>query len=99
MQHLKRPLVSLDVELIAGRAVERTASVGADLGGDGERAQEAEGAASHGGVGHIQMYGYLAASAQMDASGRVEQPGELGESVAVVPGRYPRELVAEILRE
>ena len=41
----------------------------------------------------------LAAPAQMHAAGDVEEPGELGEPVAVRIRRDLRELVAQILRE
>jgi hypothetical protein len=39
------------------------------------------------------------AALQVDAAGGVEQPEELREAVAGAPGRDPRKLVAEVLRE
>ena len=45
------------------------------------------------------MHGHLTAPAKVDAAGRVKEPGELRQPVAVAPRGDPRELVAEVLRE
>jgi len=45
------------------------------------------------------MHGDLAAALQMDASCGMEEPGELGEPIALAPRRDRRELAPEILRE
>jgi hypothetical protein len=45
------------------------------------------------------MDGDLAAAFQMDAACRMEEPGELGEPIALASRRDRRELVPEILRE
>ena len=73
--------------------------VGADLRLDVERAQQRERAPRDGGAREIEMERDLAAAAQVHAAGDVEEPGELGEPVAVRIRRDLRELVAEILRE
>jgi hypothetical protein len=99
VQYLQRAFGSFDVELVARRALECPAAIGPDLGRDAERAQEAEGAARDCRVGDVQMYGDLTTPAKVDAAGRVKEPGELREPIAVAPRGDPRELVAEVLRE
>jgi hypothetical protein len=73
--------------------------IGADLRGDAEAPQEAEGPPRDGRVGDIEMNCHLAAAAEVHAAGEVEKPRELGQPVALVPRCDRRELVAEILRE
>ena len=99
VQDLERALVACDMQLIARRTVEGTALIRADLGCDAECAQQAERASRNGRVGHVEMDRDLAASPQVDAAGRVEEAGELGQSIAFAPRRDRGELVAEILRE
>jgi hypothetical protein len=99
VQHLERPVVPGDVELVARRPVERASTVGPDFRGDPELAEEAEGSAGDGGLGDVEVHRDLAAPTEVDASGRVKEPGELGEPVAVAQRRDRGQLGAEILRE
>ena len=87
------------MELVARRLVERGALVRADLRLDVERAQERERAAGDGRAREVEVDGDVAAAAQVRAAGDVEEPGQLGEPVAVASRRDRGELVAEILRE
>jgi hypothetical protein len=93
MQHLKRTLFAVDVQLVARRAVEGAPPVRPDLGGDAESPQQAERTPSHGGVRKVEVNGHLATSPQVDAAGRVEEAGELRQPVAIATGRYAGELV------
>ena len=99
VQNLQRPVVSGDVQLVAGSPVEGASPVGADLGGDAERPQEAEGAPRHGGVDDVEVNRDLAAALQVLAARGVKQPRQLGEAVARAARRDGRELVSEVLRE
>jgi hypothetical protein len=99
VQHLQRPLVARDVQLVTRRPVEGAAAVRPDLGGDAEAAKEGERAARDGRLGDVEVDGDLAASTQVDATGDVEKPRQLREPVAVPPERGRSELGAEILRE
>jgi len=99
VQHLKRVLVTGDVQLVARPSVECAPAVRPDLGGDAERAQEAEGAACHGRIGDVEVDRDLSATLQVNAAGRVKEPGELSQPIALIPRRDRRELVAKILRE
>src|SRR5438132_4890454 len=99
IQRLVRARRSLDVELIARRAVERLALVGTDLRLDVERAQQTERTACNGRAGEIEVDVDVAASAEVDAARDVEEPGELGEAVAVRLRRDRGELFAQIVRE
>jgi hypothetical protein len=45
------------------------------------------------------MHGNLATALEMHATGGMEEPGELGETIALASRRDRRELVPEILRE
>jgi hypothetical protein len=87
------------VQLVAGSSVEGAAPVGADLGGDAKRPQEAEGAPRDGGVDDVEVNRNLAAALQVLAAGGMKQPRQLGEAVARAARRDGRELVSEIFRE
>ncbi len=93
---VRRPL---DVQLVARRTAERVLLVRADLRVDAERAQERERAPRDGGAHRSRWSVDLAAAAQVDAPGDVEEPRQLGEPVAVGLRRDRGELVAEILRK
>ena len=88
-----------DVELVAGRAVEGVLLVRTDLRLDVEGAQKREGAPGYGRAGQIEMQGDLPTAAQMHAAGDVEQPRELGETIAVGIRGDLGELVAQVVRE
>ena len=87
------------MQLVARRARERVLLVRADLRLDLERAQERERAPRDRRARQVEMQRDLAAPAQMHAAGDVEEPGELGEAIAVRIRRDLRELVAQLLRE
>jgi hypothetical protein len=70
-----------------------------DLGQNTESTQETERSTGDGGVADIEVHGDLAAALEMDAPGRMEEPRELGEPVALAARRDRRELVPEVLRE
>ena len=73
-----------DVELVARATSERPPRVRPDLGLDAEAADEPDGPARDGRLGEVEVDRELAVPAQVQAAGRVEEPGELGEPVAVV---------------
>src|SRR6478609_1510001 len=62
-------LRSFHVQLVSRRTVERTPSVGADLGFDVERPEERERAARDGRAREIEVEGDLAAAAQVEPAG------------------------------
>jgi hypothetical protein len=99
VQNLQGPVVSGNVQLVARSPVESSSPVGADLGGDAERAQEAEGAPRDGWIDDIEVNRDLATALQVLAAGGVEQPRELSEAVARAARRDGRQLVSEVLRE
>jgi hypothetical protein len=99
VQDLQRAFVPGDVQLIPRTAFERSTAVGAYLRRDPEGAEEGKGATCDRGVRDVEMDGNLAATFQVDAAGRVKEPRELRETVAVASRRDCRELVAEVLRE
>ena len=82
------------MELVAGRAVESAARVGADLGLDAARAQQRERAAGDSRARNVEVDVDAAAAAEMRAAGDVEEAGELGEPVALVGRGDRRELLA-----
>jgi hypothetical protein len=73
--------------------------VRADLRLDVECAQECERATRDCGAREIEMQRNLATTAQVHASGDVEQSGELSETIAIRIGRDLRKLVAQLFRE
>ena len=99
LQHAQRFGSAFDVELITLRLVERPAMVGADLGVHAELPQESKGAACHRRLRDVDVHRHHAAAAQVEATRRVEQPGQLGEAVAIHGRRDLRELAAQIFRE
>jgi len=90
VQDLESMFVSGDVKLVARCAVEGTPPVRADLGRDTERTQKAERATSDRGVGDVHVYRHLAAPFEVNAPGRVEQPRELCEPIALAARRDRR---------
>ena len=99
MQDAQRDLPSLDVQLVARRPCERTLPVRAELRVDADVAQQAERASRDGRVAQVEVEGDLAAAAEVEPSRRVEEPGELGEPVAVARRRDARELAPQVFRE
>ena len=95
----ERGFVAGDVELVAGRPVERAPAVGADLRVDPERAQQREGAARDAGGGEVEVESDLAAAAQVDRPGRVEERRDLREPAAASRRRDRGQLGAEVVRE
>ena len=90
-------LRALDVELVAGRAVEGPALVGADLGLTSQRAQQRERAARDGRAREVEVDVDAAAPAEVRAAGDVEEPGQLGEPVALGLRRDRRELLPQVV--
>jgi hypothetical protein len=78
VEHLKSALVASDVQLVARSALEAAPAIRADLGGDAERPQKAEGPARDCRVDDVEMHGHFTASFQVDAARRVKKPRELG---------------------
>jgi cytochrome c-type biogenesis protein CcmH/NrfG len=70
-----------------------------DLGQDTERTQETERSTRDRRVAHVEVHRDLAAALEMDASRGMEEPGELGQTIALAARRDRRELVPKILRE
>ncbi len=85
------------MELVAGRLVERTTPVRADLGPDLRISQQAEGTARRRPAGEVEMQRPLASSSEMEAARRVEERRQLGQPVALPSGRDPRELLSDVL--
>ena len=99
VQNLQSPIVTCDVQLVAGPPIERAAPVGANLGGDAECPQEAEGPARDGWIDDVEVNGDLSAALQVLATGGVKQPRQLGKAVARAARCDRRELVPEVFRE
>jgi hypothetical protein len=99
VQYLKRALTSRDMKLVSRPTLESATSVGPDLRGDTERAQEAEGAARDRGVGHVEVDGDLAATPEVNAACGVEEPRQLRQAIARAARRDRRELVPKVFRE
>jgi len=89
--------VARDVQLVAGRGVERPAPVRPDLRSDAARAQQREGAPDGRSAPEVEVKPPVPRSAQMQTSRGVEERRELGEPVALSFGRDRRELVADVL--
>ena len=99
MEHLQRAVVSGYVKLVPRAPLEGVTRVRPDLGRDAERTQKTERAASDRRIGDVEVHRDLAASLQMHATCRVEEPRELCQTIALAARRDRRELVPEILRE
>ena len=97
-EHAQRVGIAVDMELKARRRVERPASIGADLGADPALAEKRERPPRRGAAPEVEMERPVAAAAQMEAPGRVEQRRELGSPVALALWRDRRELLADVLR-
>jgi len=74
VEHLQRPFISGDVELVPRAAVECLPRVCPDLGRDPESAQEAEGSARHRRVSDVEVHGDLAATLKMHAPRGMKEP-------------------------
>src|SRR6058998_926270 len=98
-QHLERPVVAGDMELVPRLPREGVTLVGADLGREAEPAQEAESTPGRSGARKVEVECDLAASAQVQAARRMRETGELREPVALLPRRDTCELVPEVLRQ
>src|SRR5215218_724443 len=87
------------MHLIPTRPAERALPVGAKLRGGAEAAKQLEGAPCDARIGEVEMNGDLAAAAEVQATGRVEQARELREPVAVRCRGDMHELSAKLLRK
>jgi hypothetical protein len=74
VQDLKCVLAPGDVQLVSRRSIEGASPVCPDLGRNGERPEQAEGAPRNRWVGDVEVNRDLAASLQVNATGRMEQP-------------------------
>ena len=81
--------VAVDVELVARRGVERAAPVGADLRADPAVAEEGERSAGGRPAAEVEVERPVSRPAQVEASRRVEQRGQLRPAVALALGRDP----------
>ena len=99
MQDPQRVRSSLDVQLVPRRPCERALLVRAQLRADADVAKQPERASRDGGLADVEVQGHLAAAADVEPSGRVEEAGELGEPVAIGRGRDARELASQVFRE
>ena len=99
VEHLERAALTLDVELVARPALEGAAPVAADLTPDAEAAKQRERPTRNRRAGHVQVDGHLAAAAQVDRPGGVEERRQLRELVALPPRGDRGELVANVLRK
>ena len=99
VEDLKRAVVSGHVELVPRPALERATAVGSDLRSNAESPQQTEGPACNRRVGDVEVNGNLTSSLEVHAPGRVEEPGQLRESIALASRSDRRELVPQILRE
>jgi hypothetical protein len=69
VQHLQGTLIAGDVQLVPRAALERTATIRADLRRDSEAAQESERSSSHCGTSDVEMDRDLPPALQVDAAG------------------------------
>ena len=99
MEYLERTIVSGDVQLIPRASIEGVSRVRPNLGHDAEGTQQAERSARDRRIADVEMDGDLTATPQVHAPRRMEEPRELGETIALAARRDRRELVPEILRE
>ncbi len=97
-EHAQRVGIAGEMELEASRSVERPAPIGPNLGADPALAQERERPARRGAAPEVEVQRPVAASAQVEAPGGVEQRRELGSPVALALRRDRRELLADVLR-
>ena len=96
-EDVQRVVGAVDMELVAGRAVEGMSAIRADLGADLDVAQEAERPPRRGSAREIEMERPLSPAPEMEVAGGVEQRGQLGESVAQSSGRDARQLLPDVL--
>jgi hypothetical protein len=89
VEHLHRARLAGHVELVPRLPAEGAPAVAPDLAGHAESAQEAERAPSHARGRQIEVQRDLAAAAQVDATGGVEERRELREAVALPPRGDP----------
>ena len=88
---------AVDVELVAGRAVEGAPPVGPDLRADLLVAEQPEGAAGGGSAPQVEVERPAAPAVEVEAAGGVEERRELGEPVARAFRGDAGELLAHVL--
>jgi hypothetical protein len=99
VEELQRPSVARDVKLIARSLLERAPPVGPDLGRNVEVSKKRERTARGRRARQIEMHRHLAAAADVEAPGDVEEGRELGQAVAIASRGDCGELVADVLGE
>ena len=82
-EHAQGLRVAGDVELVARRRVERPATVRPDLGADPAVAQQRERTTGRRAAPEVEVERPVACPAEVEASGGVEQRGELGATIAL----------------
>ncbi len=87
------------MQLVAGRPVECSARIGADLRLHAELAEERERPARRMSAREVEVDGELTVPAQVPDPGCVEESGELGEAATASPRGDRGKLVPQILRE
>ena len=90
---------SLDVQLVPGRSGERALLICTQLGAHADVAEQPERAPGYGGLAHVEVQRDLASAVDVEPPGRVEEPGELSEPIAIRRGHDPRELASQVFRE
>ena len=99
MKDLERVRLSRDVKLVARRLLERALPVGPDLRRDVELPQQAERPARDSRGRDVDVHGDLAATEKVHPARRVQEAGQLRESVARAARGDRGELVAQVVRE
>ena len=94
---VERALRSLDVQLVARRAIEGTGRIRADLGRDTQLREKLERTTGSRGGRQVEVERDRASPSQMHRAGRVEERGDLRQAVATAGGRDRRELRADVL--
>ena len=96
-QHAERVLVTVDVQLVARCALERTPPVRADLGANPGGAQKGERAPRCCATPEVEMERPGSCAAQVQAARGVEEGRQLRPAIAVALRRDARELLADVL--
>lgn len=99
VENLECVLVAGDVQLVARTSFEGTARIRSDLAADAERPEQAEGPPRHRRVADVEVNGHFTSTAEVNASGGMEEAGELGEPITFAARCDRGELVSQVLRE
>jgi hypothetical protein len=97
-EHAQRVGVSIDVELKPSRGIERPSPIGADLGAEPAVAEKGKSAPRGGAAPEVEMERPVAAAAQVETAGGMEERRELRSPIALALGGDRRELLPDVLR-